>query len=99
MEPGDLNYYVKNMRLSIAAAVFLCSTLFTNADAQWTHGRLRVTPDGHFLEYTDAHPFFWLGDTGWELFHRLTLPEIAVTSVTGAGKDWVLIVQRKKNQG
>ncbi|HEY0432298.1 MAG TPA: glycoside hydrolase family 140 protein, partial [Chitinophagaceae bacterium] len=22
-------------------------------------------------------PFFWLGDTGWELFHRLSRPEIA----------------------
>ena len=21
--------------------------------------------------YDDGKPFFWLGDTGWELFHRL----------------------------
>jgi len=24
----------------------------------------------------DGKPFFWLGDTGWELFHRLDLQEI-----------------------
>jgi Protein of unknown function (DUF4038)/Putative collagen-binding domain of a collagenase len=64
------------MRLPIAVVFFLCSILHTNAHAQWTHGRLRVTPDGHYLQYTDGSPFFWLGDTGWELFHRLTLPEI-----------------------
>ncbi len=28
------------------------------------------------MQYEDGTPFFWLGDTGWELFHRLTLEEI-----------------------
>ena len=23
----------------------------------------------------DGHPFFYLGDTAWELFHRLTLED------------------------
>jgi len=40
------------------------------------HGRIRVTADGHFLEYTDGIPFFWLGDTGWELFQKLKKEEI-----------------------
>ncbi|HZE84313.1 MAG TPA: glycoside hydrolase family 140 protein [Puia sp.] len=55
------------------------SMLATTARPQgnWTHGRLRVSPGGHYLQYEDGTPFFWLGDTGWELFHRLTLPEIA----------------------
>lgn len=39
------------------------------------HGDLRVTADGRFLAYADGTPFFYLGDTAWELFHRLTLPE------------------------
>ena len=29
-------------------------------------------PDGHYLQFADGTPFFWLGDTGWEHFHRLT---------------------------
>jgi Protein of unknown function (DUF4038)/Putative collagen-binding domain of a collagenase len=37
----------------------------------WQHGRIRVTADGHYLEYADGTPFFWLGDTGWQLFHKL----------------------------
>jgi hypothetical protein len=44
--------------------------------AQSKHGLLQVTTNGHYLQYADGTPFFWLGDTGWELFHRLTLEEI-----------------------
>ena len=43
---------------------------------KWQHGRLQVTRDGHYLQYHDGTPFFWLGDTGWELFHRLKKDEI-----------------------
>lgn len=42
----------------------------------WEHGRIVVAPGGHDLQYEDGTPFFWLGDTGWELFHRLTRDEI-----------------------
>ena len=34
--------------------------------------RLRVSDNGRFLVSTDGRPFFWLGDTAWSLFHRLT---------------------------
>ncbi|MBI4926671.1 MAG: DUF4038 domain-containing protein, partial [Anaerolineae bacterium] len=32
-----------------------------------------IHPDssGHFLITQSGQPFFWLGDTAWELFHRL----------------------------
>ncbi|MCC7377220.1 MAG: glycoside hydrolase family 140 protein [Verrucomicrobiales bacterium] len=33
--------------------------------------QLRVSPNQRFLQTTDGAPFFWLGDTAWELFHRL----------------------------
>ncbi|CAN5590519.1 glycoside hydrolase family 140 protein [soil metagenome] len=42
----------------------------------FNHGRLLVSKDGRSLQFADGTPFFWLGDTGWELFHRLNLPEI-----------------------
>src|SRR6476620_6466191 len=29
--------------------------------------RLRVSPDGHFLERSDGVPVFWMGDTAWHL--------------------------------
>jgi hypothetical protein len=43
----------------------LCCLLFLPAGAQFS-----TSPDGHYL-LRDGKDFFWLGDTGWELFHRL----------------------------
>lgn len=40
-----------------------------------TQKHLQITPNRRFLQYTDGTPFFYLGDTAWELFHRLTLAE------------------------
>jgi len=37
--------------------------------------RLRISNDQRFILYSDGKPFFWLGDTAWELFHRLTREE------------------------
>lgn len=54
----------------------LCLILGMTAYAQDSRGSLQVTPNGRYLQYADGTPFFWLGDTGWELFHRLTLEEI-----------------------
>ncbi len=42
------------------------------------HGDLRVSPNQRFLLYADGTPFFYLGDTAWELFHRLSIEESAV---------------------
>lgn len=33
--------------------------------------RLKVSPNGHYLQTDIGKPFFYLGDTAWELFHRL----------------------------
>lgn len=38
-------------------------------------GRLKVSENNHFLVDENNHPFFWLGDTGWEMFHRLNQKE------------------------
>jgi hypothetical protein len=39
------------------------------------HGKLKIHESKRFLCFEDGTPFFYLGDTGWELFHRLSLPE------------------------
>jgi len=33
--------------------------------------RLKISDDKHFILKEDGSPFFYLGDTAWELFHRL----------------------------
>ena len=35
------------------------------------HGDLRVSDNHRFLVHADGTPFFYLGDTAWEIFHRL----------------------------
>lgn len=40
-------------------------------------GPVAVSENGRYLVDEDGEPFFWLGDTGWELFHRLTFEEAA----------------------
>jgi hypothetical protein len=39
--------------------------------------RIRVSPNQRFLVTESGRPFFWLGDTAWELFHRCTREEAA----------------------
>ncbi len=38
-------------------------------------GELRVSEEGRSLECLNGKPFFWLGDTGWLLFSKLTREE------------------------
>lgn len=37
--------------------------------------KLEVSANRRFLQYADGRPFFYLGDTAWELFHRLDREE------------------------
>ena len=60
-------------------AILICLVMGLTAEAQhsWKHGRLKVNSDGSDLQYEDGTPFFWLGDTAWELCNRLNSKEIA----------------------
>ena len=41
----------------------------------FSHGPLNVSENKRFLQHDDGTPFFYLGDTAWELFHRLNREE------------------------
>ena len=43
--------------------------------ADLKHGKLQVSENKRFLVFQDGTPFYYLGDTGWELFHRLNKDE------------------------
>ena len=55
----------------ICLVLVICSiqALFAQLSA------LAVSENGRYLIQEDETPLFYLGDTGWELFHRLSLPE------------------------
>jgi hypothetical protein len=54
---------------------FLCQAQWKGQPVDFTHGNIMVSGNKRFLQHTDGTPFFWLGDTGWELFHRLDREE------------------------
>ena len=54
-----------------AAMLLLCATAPLPAAAP----RLKVSDNKHFIVKEDGKPFFYLGDTAWELFHRLSREE------------------------
>jgi hypothetical protein len=79
------------MRLLILFLICFCFYTHLYAQSLFTHGQLQVTKDGHYLQFRDGTPFFWLGDTGWELFHRLTLEEIKQYLDNRAAKGFTVI--------
>ncbi len=83
---------IKNLNIFLAALLTFLSIYAVRAQADWTHGRLITSKNGHFLMYEDGKPFFWLGDTGWELFHRLTYNEIN-TYLTNRQKKGFNVIQ------
>lgn len=42
----------------------------------FTHGKLMISPNRRFVIHADGTPFFYLGDTAWELFHRLNEEDV-----------------------
>jgi Protein of unknown function (DUF4038)/Putative collagen-binding domain of a collagenase len=46
-----------------------------NNSKVFNKGKLEVSSNGRFLQFSNGQPFFWLGDTGWLLFSKLTREE------------------------
>lgn len=71
-----------NKSFFLVINMILCSLLSFSQENPWQgmsadlkHGRLKISENRRFLIHEDGTPFFYLGDTGWELFHRLNKEE------------------------
>jgi len=63
------------MRINLIHHLSVLALLFL---AQISRGQLqplKASDDGRYLVTAEGQPFFWLGDTAWELFHRTTKQE------------------------
>jgi hypothetical protein len=49
-----------------------------------------VSENGKYLVDAEGNPFFWMGDTGWDLTHRLTKEEIGVLRGIASNPNLVL---------
>lgn len=64
-------------KICTTACFFLLLSAALPAQPWTDHGKIIATPDNpHYLQLEDGTPFFWLGDTGWEMLHRLSRDEI-----------------------
>ncbi|MCL5281372.1 MAG: glycoside hydrolase family 140 protein [Planctomycetes bacterium] len=54
-------------------------------------GLLKVSENKRFLVHEDGTPFFYLGDTAWELFHRLNREEADKYLANRAAKGFTVI--------
>jgi hypothetical protein len=54
-----------------------CDMLFAEQPSEQTAAtqQLKISENKRYLIHSDGTPFFWLGDTAWELFHRLNREE------------------------
>ena len=70
-QPADLRYRssLAIRKIGETAAILLVACLFCSAEPL---PKLKVSENHRFLVTESGQPFFWLGDTAWELFHRLT---------------------------
>jgi hypothetical protein len=71
-------YFLKSsLRLFAGFFIIISCVLFlaacNKADQQLSG--LRITDNHRYLETETGNPFFWLGDTGWLLFTKLTREE------------------------
>lgn len=75
---------------TITAWLFLVPVLAGNTTLAQDN-QLRISPDNRFIRYADGRPFFWLGDTAWELFHRLNREEADLYLENRAAKGFTVI--------
>ena len=86
--------YPKSIRRAVAAALVLAGVaaavggLATAAHARPT---LEIAPGGRHMQTSEGEPFFYLGDTAWALFHRLTREEAEIYLRDRADKGFTVI--------
>ena len=73
----------------IAACLIATAVLFSPANA--VAPKLKITENRRYLQYENGKPFFYLGDTAWELFHRLNREEATQYLANRAQKGFTVI--------
>lgn len=80
-KPACLNFV-----LILSALIML-----TNVQAAMAQQALKVSDNKRFLVTENGKPFFYLGDTAWELFHRLNREEADIYLQNRAEKGFTVI--------
>jgi Protein of unknown function (DUF4038)/Putative collagen-binding domain of a collagenase len=74
--------------MSLCFGMFFSTLCSQKAQAKQT---LKVQPNKHFLFHKNGKPFFYLGDTAWELFHRANREQANIYLQDRARKGFTVI--------
>lgn len=75
------------MKLKLVVLIALVLLMGTALQAQY----LKVSDNQRYLVSSQGEPFFWLGDTGWEMLHRLDRKEMEHYMRNRSGKGFTVI--------
>ncbi len=78
----------RSLKFAVALSGILCLNQVPTATAQY---QLKVSPNKRFILKENGQPFFYLGDTAWELFHRLNREEADTYLQDRANKGFTVI--------
>ena len=67
------------------------ANLFATATQAQNLAQLEASDNGHYLQTADGKPFFYQGDTAWELFHRPNREEVDIYLKNRADKGYNVI--------
>ena len=67
--------FSSSFRRTLPVAIIGVFAAFCVMAARAATPGLKVSDNKRFLVTAEGKPFFWLGDTAWELFHRLKREE------------------------
>lgn len=79
-----------NKTLAVPGLLFLIILIQDVCTAQKLQP-LRISDDKRYIVYNDGTPFLWLGDTAWELIHRLDRKEVNLYLSDRASKGFTMI--------
>lgn len=71
-----MRYWLISLFVLGVVGVYAQEEDWTGVSVDFSHGKLQVSKNGRFLQHKDGTPFFYLGDTAWELFHRLNVEDV-----------------------
>jgi Protein of unknown function (DUF4038)/Putative collagen-binding domain of a collagenase len=78
-------------KLRTLPLLFALLMTFVSAAGAAVPGRLKVSDNHRYLQYENGQPFFYLGDTAWELFQRLNRDEATEYLTNRARKGFTVI--------
>ena len=57
-------------------SIYAQEDVWQGPSVNFSHGKLQISENGRYLVHKDGTPFLYIGDTAWELFHRLNEQEV-----------------------